>query len=336
MNFRHIILLFIALFFSSSSFAHVQWFVAPEDMKDVYFEFDLFYVAIFLFISFFTALAVMITRQKNKPEFVKVLMGADIKLSRRLYVMVFVFIQVLFFSIQVIKGGFIAPNIVLQPQFIFLGLVSQLLVVITAAVSITLSGLMVMLTTLVMIALTPWEIWINYAFEFFAIGIFMILTGSYVSTIDNKFLAAFNLPNTDELWRVALLTLRIGIGAQLAILALTEKMVYPGLAVVFIEMFPFYNIFPQIGLHAGTDLHFVFFIGLCELSLGVLLMTGVANRLTMTMLTFAFVTTAIIHGVHEVEGHLPIFAAAFVLLLTQRNKQSSSRHTQMSRSPAFA
>ena len=90
-------------------------------------------------------------------------------------------------------------------------------------------------------------------------------------------------------------------------------------------MFPFYNIFPQIGLTAGTDMHFVFFIGICELSLGLLLMSGMANRLTMIMLTFAFVTTAIIHGIHEVEGHLPIFAAAFVLLLTQRNKQAKLR-----------
>ncbi len=75
MNVRHIILLFIALFFSSSSFAHVQWFVAPEDMKDVCIEFDLFYVAIFLFISFFTALAVIITRQKNKPGICKSIDG---------------------------------------------------------------------------------------------------------------------------------------------------------------------------------------------------------------------------------------------------------------------
>lgn len=324
MQYRHIFL-FLTLLFSASSQAHVQWFVAPEDMKDVYFEFDLFYAAVFAFVAIFTTLAISLTRLKTKPNFIKILMGAEVNLSRRVYVMVFVFIQMIFFSIQVIKGGFIAPNIVLTPEFILLGLISQLLIILTASISISLSGVMVIITSLLMVLLTPWEIWINYVFEFVAIGIFMLFTGSYVSTIDHQFINKFTTKNADELWASALTILRIGIGAQLAILALTEKLIYPGLAVVFIEMFPFYNIFPQIGLTAGTDMHFVFFIGICELSLGLLLMSGMANRLTMIMLTFAFVTTAIIHGIHEVEGHLPIFAAAFVLLLTQRNEQAKLR-----------
>ncbi|PSU66989.1 hypothetical protein C9J22_20395 [Photobacterium phosphoreum] len=324
MQYRHIFL-FLTLLFSASSQAHVQWFVAPEDMKDVYFEFDLFYAAVFAFVAIFTTLAISLTRLKTKPNFIKILMGAEVNLSHRVYVMVFVFIQMIFFSIQVIKGGFIAPNIVLTPEFILLGLISQLLIILTASISISLSGVMVIITSLLMVLLTPWEIWINYVFEFVAIGIFMLFTGSYVSTIDHQFINKFTTKNADELWASALTILRIGIGAQLAILALTEKLIYPGLAVVFIEMFPFYNIFPQIGLTAGTDMHFVFFIGICELSLGLLLMSGMANRLTMIMLTFAFVTTAIIHGIHEVEGHLPIFAAAFVLLLAQRNEQAKLR-----------
>lgn len=324
MQYRHIFLL-LTLLLSLPSQAHVQWFVAPEDMKDVYFEFDFFYATVFAFITIFTVLAIWLTRLETKPNFIKILMGAEINLSRRVYVMVFVFIQMIFFSIQVIKGGFIAPNIVLTPEFILFGLISQLLIVLTASISISLSGVMVIMTSLLMVLLTPWEIWVNYVFEFVAIGIFMLLTGSYVSTIDKQFINKFTTKSADELWLSAVTILRIGIGAQLAILALTEKLIYPGLAVVFIEMFPFYNIFPQIGLNAGTDMHFVFFIGICELSLGLLLMSGVANRLTMIMLTFAFVTTAIIHGIHEVEGHLPIFAAAFVLLLTQRNEQAKLR-----------
>ena len=334
MQFRHIILL-VTLLFSASSQAHVQWFVAPEDMKDVYFKFDFFYVAVFAFITVFTVLALWLTRLETKPNVIKTLMGAEINLSRRVYVMVFVFIQMIFFAIQVINGGFIAPNIVLTPEFIVLGLITQLLIILTASISVSLSGIMVIITSLVMVLLTPWEIWINYVFEFVAIGIFMVLTGPYISTIDHQFISKFNTINTDELWNLALTVLRVGIGAQLAILALTEKLIYPGLAVVFIEMFPFYNIFPQIGLEAGTDMHFVFFIGICELSLGLLLMSGAANRLTMIMLTFAFVTTAIIHGLHEVEGHLPIFAAAFVLLLTQRNQQTRSQTQSVNTNLAF-
>ena len=215
MQYRHIFL-FLTLLFSASSQAHVQWFVAPEDMKDVYFEFDLFYAAVFAFVAIFTTLAISLTRLKTKPNFIKVLMGAEVNLSRRVYVMVFVFIQMIFFSIQVIKGGFIAPNIVLTPEFILLGLISQLLIILTASISISLSGVMVIITSLLMVLLTPWEIWINYVFEFVAIGIFMLFTGSYVSTIDHQFINKFTTKNADELWASALTILRIGIGAQLA------------------------------------------------------------------------------------------------------------------------
>ena len=37
---------------SPMSHAHVQWFVAPQEMKDVYFEFDMFYLAISIFVGF--------------------------------------------------------------------------------------------------------------------------------------------------------------------------------------------------------------------------------------------------------------------------------------------
>ena len=61
-------------------------------------------------------------------------------------------------------------------------------------------------------------------------------------------------------------------------------------------------------------------LGSGELILGLLLALGIANRLTMVMAGFAFATTAIIHGIHEIEGHLPIFGAAFVLLFALNNK----------------
>ncbi|KXF80975.1 hypothetical protein [Enterovibrio coralii] len=320
MNFRQLFLL-LAVIFSPLSHAHVQWFVAPEEMKDVYFEFDSFYLATFVFVGFFTTLALIITNLKNKPAFLNAIVSGNINISKRAFVMVFVVIQVIFFSLQVINGGFLAPNIVLPPEYLALGIALQLGVVVSASVSVMVSGIFVLLTTLLMIAMTPATIWINYALEFVAIGVFMIFCGSHVSSIDSKLVQKLRLPSAEQLWHNALLVLRVGIGLQLAVLAMTEKLIYPGLAVVFIEMFPFYNIFPTIGLPMGTNLHFVFFVGICELALGLLLALGVANRLTMLMATFAFVTTAIIHGVQEVEGHLPIFAAAFVLLLALKNKR---------------
>ncbi|MUK91058.1 hypothetical protein GNP80_01175 [Aliivibrio fischeri] len=318
MIFRQLFL-FLTCLFSPISQAHVQWFVAPEEMKNVHFEFDPFYLSLFLFVILSAMLGITITNHRNKPKILAALISAPMNIRQHIFIMVFVIIQSLFFSLQVIQGGFLAPNIVLAPEYLSVGLVLQLAIVVSAAVSIMLSGIFVILTTLFMIIMTPFFIWVNYAFEFLSIGLFMLLCGAHVSNFDKRVIKTLRLPLPTVMWERAVAILRIGIGLQLAILAMTEKLIYPGLAVVFIEMFPFYNIFPSIGLTQGTNMHFVFFVGMCELLLGLLLASGVANRLSMLMATFAFVTTAIIHGMHEVEGHLPIFAAAFVLLLAQQN-----------------
>lgn len=318
------LIVFLFFIFSPISSAHVQWFVAPDEMKDVYFSPDLFYFFITAFVLFFTVFSVFITNAKNKNKYLDLLISHNVNVSKQVLVTVFVVIQILFFSLQVIKGGFVAPNIVLPEKYATLGMISQLLVVVTASVSIALSGMFVLATTVLMISLTPLSIWINYAFEFFSIGIFMILCGGYISRVDVFFLGKDKLVTKEQQWNKALSVLRIGIGTQLAILALTEKLIFPGLAVVFVEMFPFYNIFPTLGLSDGTNMHFVYFVGLCELFLGLLLLFGTSNRLCMLMATFAFVTTAFIHGAHEVEGHLPIFASAFVLLVALRNERNIS------------
>ncbi len=318
-----LVFLIIGMMLSPLSFAHVQWFVAPQEMKDVYFEFDIFYLAISIVVGFFSSLAIMISNTKGLPIVLRQLISGDINISRRAYVMVFVLIQMIFFSSQAIQGGFLAPNIVLPPEVLWLGIALQLAVVVSASVSVMLSGLFILLTTSLMLAMTPLTIWINYVFEFIALGVFMIFSGAHVSSIDNKLIQKLRLPSIDTLWETALVVLRAGIGMQLVVLAFTEKLIYPGLGVVFVDMFPFYNFFPSIGLPMGTNMHFVYFVGLCELILGLLLTLGLANRLTMLMAGFAFVTTAIIHGMHEVEGHLPIFGAAFVLLFALNNKHKN-------------
>ena len=192
----------------------------------------------------------------------KHLISGEVNISRRAYVMVFVLIQMIFFASQAIQGGFLAPNIVLPPEVLSLGIALQLAVVVSASISIMLSGVFILLTTALMLAMTPATIWVNYVFEFIALGVFMIFSGTHVSSFDNKLTQKLRLPSTDNLWQAALLVLRVGIGLQLIVLALTEKLIYPGLAVVFVEMFPFYNIFPSIGLPMGTNMHFVYFVGI--------------------------------------------------------------------------
>lgn len=322
---KYFSLLFFLLL-PSTSFAHVQWFVSPEEMKQISFEWDWVYYGITLFVCCCTLLGLVITRHSSRLGVVNRLIAQPIHGSRALYSSVFTGLNILFFLLMLVKGGFLAPNLNLPTDWISTGVILQGLIVLSACISISLSGLMVLLTTGFMLLLIPITITINYVFEFIAVGMFMLLTGQYASKNDQKLFKILKL-NSDKMWKVALVTLRIGVGLQLAILAYTEKLAYPGLALVFIEMFPFYNFFPNIGLSMISDIHFVYFVGLCELLLGLLLTFSFANRLVMVMLAFAFTTTSIIHGAHEVEGHLPIFAAAFVLIFELYNRSDIMKFT---------
>ncbi|MGY3569984.1 hypothetical protein [Vibrio paucivorans] len=278
---------------------------------------DTIYAAITLFVIIFAIAGLFITRFSG--GIVREVVAGKVSIPRTIYMRYFSTLTILFFLLMLIRGGFVAPNINLPTEYLSLGVLLQSLIVLSATVSIGLSGFFILITTVTMVVLIPFAISVNYVFEFVAIGIFMMMTGHHISVFDSKLATHYNLA-TNKTWHTAVTVLRIGIGLQLVVLAYTEKIAYPGLALVFVEMFPFYNFFPSIGLAEVTDLHFVWFVGLCELVLGLFLMFGLASRLTIIMLTFAFVTTAVIHGAHEIEGHLPIFAAAVILLFELRTK----------------
>ncbi|WP_421321016.1 hypothetical protein [Aeromonas veronii] len=298
--------------------AHVQWFVTPEEMKNVDLPFDITTLLLSLMVGLCVISSIILSRTKISFLPFQHLVSKKIKIQKELYLSYFSLLMATFFILLLLKGGFLAPNLILPQTWVEIGLLIQAVLVIAATFSTSLSGgVLIILSIITMIAF-PFKLYINYIFEFLSIGLFMLLTGSNNTAIDHWIMSRLSLDN-EKAWRLAITILRVGIGAQLAILALTEKLINPGLALVFIERFPFYNFFPALGWSAVTDLHFVYFIGISELVLGIILMLGVANRLVMLALTAAFIATAIIHGVHEVEGHLPIFASALILLLECRN-----------------
>ncbi|MGY3568709.1 hypothetical protein [Vibrio paucivorans] len=306
------------LLYSPITLSHVQWFVASDEMKYASFSWDNIYTNLTLLVLIPSIFGVFITRHGSNINIIDKIMYTRIGFSKVILASLFSVSTVLFFLLIVVQGGFIAPNLNLPSNQILTGVYLQSLVVLSACISISLSGFFVLVSAFFMMVHIPLAISINYIFEFLSVGIFMLLTGPYLSNLDRQVFTKLNI-NKAAMWSISIKFLRVGIGCQLAILAYTEKLAYPGLALVFIEMFPFYNFFPAIGLSTVSDLHFVYFIGLCELILGVLLSLGLANRLVMIMLVIAFVTTSFIHGAHEIEGHLPLFGAAFVLICELKN-----------------
>jgi uncharacterized membrane protein YphA (DoxX/SURF4 family) len=301
--------------------AHVQWFVKPEDMKNVALPLDMVSMWLTAGVLLCILTAVLLTRYSGVFSITEKLVSCVPTVNHRLYLAYFMAVIITFFVMISLKGGFFAPNLILSESLLPFGLFLQVAIIVCAAFSLTLAGVIVLFATAFIVAVFP-SISINYVFELASIGIFMVLNGPVISTVDQWIFPA-SAEKAQRRWILSVRILRIGIGLQLVVLALTEKLIYTGLGLAFVEMYPFYNFFPALGLNQVSNLHFVYFVGISELVLGAMLALGIANRIVLAVLAAAFTTTAIIHGVHEILGHLLIFAAAVVLLLECVNKPRS-------------
>ncbi|MDR1661262.1 MAG: hypothetical protein LBR95_02375 [Azoarcus sp.] len=309
-------LLPLLAFFPSAAQAHVQWFVKPEEMKDVALPLDAVSSWLTAGVLACVAVALLLTRYSRVFSITEKLLSHVPELDRRLYLSYFVILIDIFLVMILLQGGFLAPNLILPVSLLPLGVFLQALIVVCTSFSVTLAGAAILLTTVVVLFVFP-PLSVNYVFEFGAVGIFMLLNGPILCTVDQ-----WVLPSGQSGWRwkLSIRILRVGIGLQLVTLALTEKLINPGLGLVFVEMYPFYNFFSALGLEQVSNLHFVYFIGISEFVLGLMLALGLASRIVVAALAAAFTTTAIIHGLHEILGHLPIFAAALILLLECANE----------------
>jgi hypothetical protein len=317
MKHKFYLLLLLSLFFPMVAQAHVQWFVAPEDMKTVSLPLDAVSLWLTAGVIDCVLAAVLLTRYSSVFPFTTKLVSCIPPVNHKLYLSYFMALINTFFVLVLLEGEFVAHNLILPESLLPLGVLLQIAIVVCTAFSVSLAGVIFLITTGVVLVVFPLSLSINYVFELTAIGTFMVLNGHVISTVDQ---GLFPAEKAQYFWKLSVRLLRMGIGLQLVILALTEKLIYPGLGLVFVERFSFYNFFIPLGLEQVSHLHFVYFIGISEFVLGSMLMFGIASRIVLVALAAAFTTTAIIHGLHEILGHLPIFAAAVILLFECVNK----------------
>jgi uncharacterized membrane protein YphA (DoxX/SURF4 family) len=321
---RKLYLLSLLALFPLEAQSHVQWFVKPEEMKDVALPLDAVSLCLTVGVLACIFVAVLLTRCSGVFSFTGKLVSHVPALDHRLYLSYFMALINFFLVMILLQGGFLAPNLILPASLLPLGVFLQAATVVCTSFSVILAGIIVLFTTVTVLFVFP-SISINYVFELGAIGIFMVLNGPVISAVDQWILS---VRKSEQRWKLSVRILRVGIGLQLVILALTEKLIDPGLGLVFVEMYPFYNFFITLGVEQVSNLHFVYFIGISELVLGSMLMLGIASRIVLVVLAAAFTTTAIIHGLHEILGHLPIFAAAVVLLLECVNGSSEAKERE--------
>lgn len=112
----------------------------------------------------------------------------------------------------------------------------------------------------------------------------------------------------------ATFALRALVGGALSLLAFTEKLINPQLALAFLDKFPAFNLARTLGFHVN-DLTFIRFAGAVELLFGLLIVSGRLPQLVVIVAGIPFNATLFFLGSAELIGHLPIYGAMLALLI---------------------
>lgn len=112
----------------------------------------------------------------------------------------------------------------------------------------------------------------------------------------------------------ALPVLRVTLGVSLILLGLQEKLLHPDLALDFLETHN-WNFMIMLGMEWFDDTVFVVSAGMTELLFGVIYLTGAITRINTMALSVFFITTAIVLGPKEINGHLTLIAVAVLFTL---------------------
>jgi uncharacterized membrane protein YphA (DoxX/SURF4 family) len=122
--------------------------------------------------------------------------------------------------------------------------------------------------------------------------------------------------------RRPLLSLRLAAGGALVILAFTEKLARPDLALAFLDEYPAFNILRSMGLRVD-DLLFVRVAGGVELLFGLLLISGALPQVAVIAAGIPFNATLFFLGTEELIGHLPIYGAMLAVLVYGSSRELS-------------
>ncbi len=297
--------------FSFTSMAHVRWFVDQSQVQDLSFPVDglmfiilsggLLYIFSCYFLQHISKNIPKLNSSLNKP--------VELVHHTEWYFLIAIFNLMLIICLM--KGEFLAPNLQLSPKLIMLGIFLQVIVLMVVPFSVGLTGFLVCLVGLLLPVLFA-ELAIDYIFEVIALGLALMCIAPKLSSIDNRFYKRYQLTHFST---YASRVLVVGLGLQLIALALRNKLFEPGAAMIFVEANPYYNFMPTLGFESFSHLHFVFAAGVFEMIFGLMLVLGWAVRYVGLALAVVFISTAVLTGLHELVGHLPIFAVLFIVFL---------------------
>lgn len=120
--------------------------------------------------------------------------------------------------------------------------------------------------------------------------------------------------------RVPLYVLRLAVGGALIILAFTEKLARPDLALALLDRYPAFNVLQALGIPID-DLSFVRIAGAVELLFGLLIVSGALPQVSVIVAGIPFNATLFFLGTPELIGHLPVYGTMLALLVYGSNPE---------------
>ncbi|HEX8103706.1 MAG TPA: hypothetical protein VF533_13905, partial [Solirubrobacteraceae bacterium] len=108
--------------------------------------------------------------------------------------------------------------------------------------------------------------------------------------------------------------LRMGAGAALIVVAFSEKLANPAMALSFLTEHPDFNVAQLVGIDL-SNLEFVRAAGAVEVLFGLLVMSGALSQAAVLIAGVPFNATLWFFGTDELLGHLPVYGAMLALLV---------------------
>lgn len=216
-----------------------------------------------------------------------------------------------FFLIAGTHEYLFSPNLTIESGIPFILIVLQIVIGLAY-----LLGVGTRLSSLLLIFL--WIFAIPYAGLLAMIeNIWILSTAIFIAIMGNDYFSIISVSRLktkfSPLKKYALSILRLGTGATLMILGLSEKIFAPELGVNFLALHD-WNFMQALGFNY-SDYLFTLSGGTVEFLFGLMFVFGIVPRLNALIVAVVFTTPLFILGPIELAGHLPHFAAVVLLLL---------------------
>jgi hypothetical protein len=214
--------------------------------------------------------------------------------------------------VQGIKGQLFSPNNVLTGPWIYWLGVMQIGIALSLLYGglARLGGAMLCLLWLIGAGVVGLEPMLENA-HYLGFGAFFLLTGRGRYAVDRLLFP--RLEPTPAHARLAMPSLRIGMGLGLTVVAFTEKLANPDLARAFLQIHPI-NFTKWLHIPMSDDT-FMLCAGSSELLIGLCLLFGIFPRLIVASMWLLINMSLTVFSWIELVGHLPIYGVMAVLLV---------------------